>query len=423
MFELFSGEETRVYFEKISKKIESEISSMTDEEITSCDFDEWSNYLYDKYEIDPIVIFEESTTNSIDKTTVKKYNHFYRDLPYQQEYYYVDGVRITYKIPYDGDSTLLYLRPSSRILTRFEVSSVNAPQGEECGTIEMVFDYSQKELQDKGEEMQSFVQGKFKNEFKNYKTMIAYVNSEVESYNNSLRKFCMNRLESRKQKASSFAMISQMLEIPLPKSANAPNTKPIRLERIKRTPTNRPSQKPLPSEYCISDENYDNINNIILMSGTTMEKTARTYFRNDEEELRDHLLTVLNTHYENATGETFRKIGKTDIHIEFDNKAAFIGECKIWHGEKVFSSAIQQVLNYSTWKDIKVSIIIFNKDNKSFKGIIDKINEWVMSNTKSYKKPKANVWDCVFYRNDMNTEIKLNILAFDLYVDETQFQS
>ena len=46
-----------------------------------------------------------------------------------------------------------------------------------------------------------------------------------------------------------------------------------------------------------------------------------------------------------------------------------------------------------------------------------------MSNTKSYKKPKANVWDCVFYRNDMNTEIKLNILAFDLYVDETQFQS
>ena len=154
-----------------------------------------------------------------------------------------------------------------------------------------------------------------------------------------------------------------------------------------------------------------------------MEKTARTYFRNDEEELRDHLLTVLNTHYENATGETFRKIGKTDIHIEFDNKAAFIGECKIWHGEKLFSSAIQQVLNYSTWKDIKVSIIIFNKDNKSFKGIIDKIDEWVLSNTKSYKKMKSNVWDSVYYRNDMNTEIRLNILAFDLYVDETQFQS
>ena len=120
MFELFSGEETRVYFEKISKKIESEISSMTDEEITSCDFDEWSNYLCDKYEISPISLFEESTTNSITKATIKRYNQFFNRLPYEKEYYYVDGVRITYKIPYDGDSTLLYLRPSSRILTRLK---------------------------------------------------------------------------------------------------------------------------------------------------------------------------------------------------------------------------------------------------------------------------------------------------------------
>ncbi len=55
-------------------------------------------------------------------------------------------------------------------------------------------------------------------------------------------------------------------------------------------------------------------------------KTARTYYVNTEEELRDHLLATLNTHYDAATGETFRKIGKIDIHIEFDNKAAFVGE-------------------------------------------------------------------------------------------------
>lgn len=69
------------------------------------------------------------------------------------------------------------------------------------------------------------------------------------------------------------------------------------------------------------------------------------------EVITPHLLATLNTHYDQATGETFRKIGKTDILIEFDNKAAFIGECKIWHGEKVFQDAIQQVLNYSTWRD------------------------------------------------------------------------
>lgn len=178
----------------------------------------------------------------------------------------------------------------------------------------------------------------------------------------------------------------------------------------------------MPSEYSISNADYENINNIIMMSGTTMEKTARTYYRNNEEELRDHLLATLNTHYDNATGETFRKIGKTDIHIEFENKAAFIGECKIWHGEKLFADAVQQVMNYSTWKDIKVSVVIFNKENQSFQGIVSKIDSWVKENTKSFSKKKTNMWACEYYRSDMKVMVKLNILAFDLYVDKTQFR-
>lgn len=172
-------------------------------------------------------------------------------------------------------------------------------------------------------------------------------------------------------------------------------------------------------ESCISDRDYENINNIILMCGTTMEKTARTYYVNGEEELRDHLLATLNTHYEHATGETFRKIGKTDIHIEFENKAAFIGECKIWHGERLFQEAIEQVLNYSTWRDLKVSVIIFNKENKSFHLILFKIKSWADMNTVSYIQSQANIWNCKYHRQDMNVDIQITILAFDLYVDKT----
>ena len=105
---------------------------------------------------------------------------------------------------------------------------------------------------------------------------------------------------------------------------------PIQLKRIARKPLTKPETKAQPSEPYIKDSDYENINNIIFMCGTSMEKTARTYYNNQEEELRDILLAALNTHYESATGETFRKIGKTDIQIEFENKAAFIGECKIW---------------------------------------------------------------------------------------------
>lgn len=420
--EFFNGNDTRVYTSQFAQKLKDEVSKMSDSNISTCDIQEWVDYLVGKYEITPITLFEESITQSLTETKVKKYNPFSKHVPYEKEYFEIDGYKITFSIPFDGDANLFYLQPSSRILTSFRVADFNAPHGEECGNFALSFEYTKQELQDKGQEMQKYVRTQFENEFRSYRTMIGNVNSEINSFNSRLPEFAQKCLEERKEKAASFALISQMLEIPLNRNGNAPNSVPVAIKRIARTPAQKPNQKPMPNEYSISDADYENINNIIMMSGTTMEKTARTYYRNNEEELRDHLLATLNTHYDNATGETFRKIGKTDIHIEFENKAAFIGECKIWHGEKLFADAVQQLMNYSTWKDIKVSVVVFNKENQSFQGIVDKIDSWVKENTKTYSKKKTNMWVCNYYRSDMNVLVKLNILAFDLYVDKTQFQ-
>ena len=54
--------------------------------------------------------------------------------------------------------------------------------------------------------------------------------------------------------------------------------------------------------------------------------------------------------------------------IEFENKAAFIGECKIWYGKKQLSETIQQILNYSTWKDeISNKLSLFTKNLNDIK--------------------------------------------------------
>lgn len=342
---------------------------MSDAEIVSCDFQEWADYLATKYSIVPISIFETNIEKTLSETKVKRANPF-RGHPYERDFFEIDGVRVTFKIPFDGEPDLFELQPGSRILLRFATQSFVSPHDEECGSFTLDFEYTKQELQDKGEAMAEYVQKQFENEFRNYKTMIDNVNAEVTSFNNGLVASAMRLLEERKKKADSFSAISNALQIPLTASKNAPNTKPIQLHRIVRQPSVKPTVKPPTPEPCISDGDYENINNIISMCGTTMEKTARTYYANTEEELRDHLLATLNTHYDAATGETFRKIGKTDIHIEFDNKAAFIGECKIWHGDSLFQGAIQQVINYSTWRDLKVSVIIFNKNNQSFPSIL-----------------------------------------------------
>lgn len=419
--EFFSKTDARNYFGALQNRMKAEVDKMSDAEIVSCDFQEWANYLATKYCVSPISIFETNIERNLSEAKVKRANPF-RGFSYEKDYIEVDGVRVTFKIPFDGEPELFELQPSSRILSRFATQSFVNPHGEECGSFTLDFEYTKQELQNEGEAMAEYVQKRFDREFESYKTMIGYVNAEVESFNNGLASSAIQLLEARKKKADSFFAISNALQIPLTASENAPNTTPIQLKRIVRQPAEKPAIKSAIPERYISDRDYENINNIIAMCGTAMEKTARAYYANTEEELRDFLLATLNTHYDEATGETFRKIGKTDILIEFENKAAFIGECKIWHGEKLLQGAIQQVINYSTWRDTKVSVIIFNKENQSFPLIIEKIQKWIKANAVAYTQTKPSVWTCKYHRTDMNVDIQLTILAFDLYVDKSQFK-
>lgn len=418
--ELFNHGISTDYFSKRLEKAFSEINNISDKEITSCDLQEWNDYLCDKYTVNSISLYEESIEKTISKEVIKKHNPF-AGHPYEPDYYSADGIKITYIIPFEGDIDLLRLRPSCFILTKYPCECLEQPSDKKIGKLSLSITFENDTLQEQSD-MQKYVSDGFESKFKNYRSMISNLNVETENYNKRLSFELMKQLKMRKGKATSFFAITEALEIPLTINKNAPNVKPLHLQRINKASNSRPKTKAYSPEYCINDFDYQNINNIIKMCGTTMEKTARTYFTNNEEELRDHLLATLNTRYDNATGETFRKIGKTDIHIEFDNKAAYIGECKIWHGKKMFTNAIQQVLSYSTWRDLKVSVIVFNKENKDFNSIINCIDEWVKNCSQSHTREDKNVWNCQYYRSDLNVDVDIAIMLFDLYVDRSQFK-
>lgn len=82
----------------------------------------------------------------------------------------------------------------------------------------------------------------------------------------------------------------------------------------------------------------------------------------DEESIRDVLLFILNANWEGqVTGETFQGEGKTDILLRWENRNAFIGECKIWKGEVHFSKGIDQLLGYTVWRDTRAALVVFVK--------------------------------------------------------------
>ena len=415
----FSRISTWDYFDNLRSKIKSEVESLSDSDILSQDIQDLTQYFLDKYTLVPITIFETNIQRTLCETKVKRQNRF-RGNPYENDYFELDGVCVTFTIPFDGDPDLFYVKPSTFMLATFSASNFMAPKCDNCGSFTLALEFTKEELLEKGEAaMSDFPQKRFENRFSDYRKMISYVNNDVESYNDGLRSIVSKLLEKRRGRADSLSAISKALQIPLTVSSNAPNIKPIELKRVVRKPPSMPKASPMALEPYIDDSDYDNINNIIRTSCVSMEKTARSFAALTEEELRDMLLATLNSHYKGtATGETFRRSGKTDILIEFENNAAFIGECKIWHGEKKLDDAVHQVVSYSTWGDVKVSVIIFNKENKSFKDVLSKICDWVDSKTVSHIREAMNIWKCTYHRQDLNIDIKLAVMAFDLCLGE-----
>lgn len=131
----------------------------------------------------------------------------------------------------------------------------------------------------------------------------------------------------------------------------------------------------------ISDQAYFQILDYILRLGMNLEKYKDLTRNFDEERCRDYFLPFLNSisRGHSATGETFNKIGCTDILVQ-DREGfnIFIAECKIWRGSAQLREAIDQLLErYVNWRDEKVTLIIFNKDVQNFSQVVQRATEEV----------------------------------------------
>ena len=139
------------------------------------------------------------------------------------------------------------------------------------------------------------------------------------------------------------------------------------------------------------------------------------------------MLAHLNGHYKgSATGETFRKKGKTDIRIEDENRAAFVAECKVWKGEKVVTEAIDQLMGYLTWRDCKSALIIFNKHNLKFSEILQKVPV-LLRNHRFFNKDLGSVgdgeWSYIFRSGEDEARlIYLRVFLFNIYHKKIVFQ-
>ena len=328
--------------------VNKKIDTMSNEEIMANDLDVLAENIYQEFFIEPVTIFEEDfSKRSIKQGKIQKYiDPFFRDYS-DREYVEVDGVIAEFYFPFTGEADLFKCRASTFSMGVYPEITVNK------ATVSFRIERSLSEMNNAN--AKDNLLGSLDHALKEIRDGLTYANNDVTAFNNSLKQQAMKWLEEKKKKVEAYFSIATMFEVPIEKKEYAQTHIPLKRNIV-------PVAKHYESSnyYGISDGDYKDILDSIKHTGSTYERTPSSYKALHEEDLRNTLLAALNATYKgDATGETFRNRGKTDICIERDNRAAFVAECKMWTGQKEVGKAIDQLDGYLTWRDCKTALIYF----------------------------------------------------------------
>jgi len=245
--------------------------------------------------------------------------------------------------------------------------------------------------------------------------------SDLARYKQDLQQNVQGQVELRRQKALRDRDMAASLGYPLKRRDGEQARRVVPLTR--RTPVvpkPLPSKDPFQPEFELDMAEYEFILSVLENMAVVVERSPQRLGVLSEETLRDIFLIMLNGYYEGgATGETFNASGKTDILIRAEKKNIFIAECKFWAGPKLMQETIDQLLGYTSWRDTKTAIVLFNR-NKDFTSVLKQIPVTIHAHT-NYKRlldisGESRSRYILHQPSDANREIILTVLAFDVPV-------
>lgn len=401
--------ELRDLFEHVKETAKREVEGLDDNTLLNSSEEDLVKYHSDQHYLDPPVLAEDKTTISHPKDiNIDVSQDRMRAVLDRSRPCYVKGVTVTVSVPFDGDGQFFHYTPSS--------FTFNPPRGEIGGQeVQLIFN----QIEPNPEELDRDI----KRRISDIKQYLGWVKRDIDAFNRDFGLFIREAIRQRKQKRLRDLDLVAKLGIPVKRREEMPRT--YALPDVKRKPRiARPeaSGRPFAPEPALDMAEYENILKIVSSMALVLERSPSAFIAMKEEDLRQHFLVQLNAQYEgSATGETFNYQGKTDILIRHEGKNAFIAECKFWKGEKALLDTVDQILSYTSWRDTKTSIILFNR-GKDFSSVLSKI-PGVISAHKCFKRDEGKRGETEFrfilhQPDDVNRELMLTVMAFNVPVPE-----
>ena len=249
---------------------------------------------------------------------------------------------------------------------------------------------------------------------------IANLNLDINRFNFELKQLTKQSIKNRIEEIKKTSDIISKLDIKLKKREDSPKTYivPLKKKKIELITSKLVAENPSELEPILSNQTYEEVLNIIDNMAQVMERSPSAFVNMEEEYLRSHFLVQLNGQYEGeAMGEVFNLEGKTDILIRHKGENIFIAECKFWKGKEELLKAINQLLDYISWRDTKTALILFNqnKDTSKVLSQIPKVIKEHSNYVKSEKYEKEKSFRFIMKnRNDGGKHFILTIKLFDV---------
>ncbi|MCW2651663.1 MAG: hypothetical protein JWR32_2639 [Mycobacterium sp.] len=267
-----------------------------------------------------------------------------------REYKY-EGMRVSIRIQFTGPGEVWHYRPSQSFIGAYGnvqlhtdhfmfIGEARTPTSEQ---VLAALDQAISELQRSAE----------------------WINTDLSGWRSGLQTLLETIARERRENLAGMSALDEALGIPI-RSAAAERQIPIQVrpKPLRPRPERGASTRAPAAQRVLANDVYEDVVRTIEQMTHAMERTPTTA-KLGEEELRNLILIVLNANYEGAArGEVFNGRGKTDILLTWEGDNAFIAECKVWKGAAGVRRAIDQLLEYVTWRDTKAALVLFIKSGK-----------------------------------------------------------
>lgn len=386
------------------KELAKEIDGIDCDRLLNTSVDDLCDYFEKKYIIEVPTLRPEDIVADQRETKIDVSGDPRRYFSNSGQPFYVNGTTVEISVPFEGDGESFKVQPTTYTMNppRAEIKNNNLIIKIEGS--DLTADQVRKEVSRTIAEIEEY---------------LVTLRSNAQGLNCQIRSLARSAIKQRREKLLKDRNLLVDLGFKIKEREGESRTYAAPEVRRKLTPLLPPaSSNPYKPEPTLGNPDYEHILSVIQNMVHVMERSPSAFTSMDEESIRSHFLVQLNGHYEGqATGETFNYQGKTDILIRSAGKNIFIAECKFWSGPKKLLETIDQLLGYSSWRDTKVAVIVFNR-NKDYSRVLESIQETSKGHS-NFKRQIAITSETMFryvfaHKDDPNRELLLTVMAFDI---------